>query len=506
MRAAFLLVASLLATQAQAQAIVISPAPDHVALTVYRDPDRGAQPFDLQWLNGYALISETRHVRLPAGESELRFEGVTAGLVPQTAIVAGLGGGVLEKNRDARLLSPGALLDASLGQRLILRRTERATGKVTLEDAVVRSTSDGVVIQTQQGIEALRCTGLNETLLARNMPVGLSAKPTLSVRVRSAAAIDREITLSYITNNFDWQADYVGELSADGRTMRLFGWVTLANGDDTGLSDAAAQAVAGRLNRDRVWVDQGRVAPISIKCWPSGRTDQIAPSGLDREPFYDIVVTGSRLPRNAAAPPPPPPPPPAAMEGAKVMAKEERLGDVRLYRIPIAVTVAPRSQKQIAMLDRPAVKVQSVLRLRPSARNIDASFEQVIRTRNTAANGLGIALPAGKLELFQVEDGRRLLVGEGLGDDRTVGEKVEFVVGEAPNVRARQRSFAQERHKDFVLTVTNADLKAHAIEVELPLTARALGAGKLANRDGWMVWQTTVPKHGTRELRYRLTS
>lgn len=504
MRASLLLAASLLATQVQGQAIVISPAPDHVALTVYRDPNRGAQPFNLQWLNGYALVSETRHIRLPAGESEVRFEGVTAGLVPQTAMVTGLGEAVLEKNRDARLLSPGGLLDASLGQRLILRRTQRTTGRVTVEDAIVRSTSDGVVIQTQEGIEALRCTGLNETILTRSVPVGLSASPTLSIRVRSAVAIDREVTLSYITNNFDWQADYVADLSRDGRTMRLFGWVTLANGDDTGLANATAQAVAGQLNRHRIWVDPGQATPISIRCWPSGRTDEIAPSGFGQDSAYDIVVTGSRLPRNLpAVPPPPAPPTPPAMEAGTVIAREERLGDVRLYRIPIAVTVAPRSQKQIAMLDRPGVRVERVLRLRPSAGNIDAPFERVLRTRNNAANGLGIALPAGKLELFQVENGRRLLVGEGQSGDRAVGEKVEFVVGEASNIRAHQTSIL---HKGLVLTVTNADPSAHAIEVELPLTARPLSGGKLVNRDGWMVWETTVPKNGTRQLRYRISS
>ncbi|MEO7256357.1 MAG: hypothetical protein ABIW18_00425, partial [Sphingomicrobium sp.] len=227
------------AAQAQAQAIVTSPGPDQVAVTVYRNPDRGLQPLNLSWLGGYALVSETRRVSLPAGETELRFEAVTSGIVPQSAIVTGLGEAVIEKNRDARLLSPGALLDASLGERLTLRRTSLATGAVRTQDAIVRATANGIVIQTDQGFEALRCSGLAETLLAAAVPPGLSAKPTLSVRVRSPQAVERTVTLSYITNNFDWQADYVGDLSADGHTLKLFAWLTLANGDDTGLADAA---------------------------------------------------------------------------------------------------------------------------------------------------------------------------------------------------------------------------------------------------------------------------
>src|SRR6185503_17474003 len=104
--------------------------PDHVAVTVYRDPGRSVeQQPNLAWLDGYALISETRTVTLPAGETELRFEGVAGGIVPQSAIVTGLPQGVIERNRDAYLLSPATLLDRTLGARVHLRRTSRATGR-----------------------------------------------------------------------------------------------------------------------------------------------------------------------------------------------------------------------------------------------------------------------------------------------------------------------------------------------------------------------------------------
>src|SRR5678815_5959325 len=156
MRALILLAALALPGQAYAQAIVNSPGPGRVSVTVYRDPNRGLSSLNLGWLGGYALVSEKRRVQLPQGESELRFVGVTSGIVPQSAIVTGLGEAVLEKNRDARLLSPGALLDASLGERLTLRRTDKATGKVRVQDAIVRATSDGVVVQTPDGVEALR--------------------------------------------------------------------------------------------------------------------------------------------------------------------------------------------------------------------------------------------------------------------------------------------------------------------------------------------------------------
>src|SRR3546814_1534197 len=80
--------------------------------------------------------------------------------------LTGLPGGVVQKNRDAALLSPASLLDGSLGNRVHIRRTDGATGKVTEEEAIIRSGAAGaVVLQTAAGYEALRCTGLPETIL-----------------------------------------------------------------------------------------------------------------------------------------------------------------------------------------------------------------------------------------------------------------------------------------------------------------------------------------------------
>lgn len=493
-----------LAAGAQAQSLVTSPSPDRVAVTVYRNPDRGLEPLNLQWLGGYALVSETRRVSLPAGESELRFEGVTSGIVPQSAIVTGLGEAVLEKNRDARLLSPGSLLDASLGERLTLRRTSRATGQVRHQDAIVRATADGIVLQTQDGFEALRCTGLSETVLAPSVPPGLSAKPTLSVRVRSPRAVEREVTLSYITNNFDWQADYVGDLSADGRTLSLFAWLTLANGDDTGLANAQTNAVAGKLNRERVWVERGEAKPIMLNCWPSGTTSDIPAEVMAVSQMSEsIVVTGARM----AAAPPPPPPPPSPERGGDVMATEERLGDVRLYRVPISVTVAARSQKQIAMIKQPAVKFESVLRLRVHPGPMDAPLERVLVTRNRRAEGLGLPLPAGKLALFGMREGRRVLLGEGRIDDHTIGEKVEIRVATASGVRASQvherRGGQGGAGGDFLLTLSNDSPQAQTVEIELPLEARARG---LTKRDGYMIWRVRVPANGRSQMRYTVAA
>ncbi len=491
---------------ASARPVALSPGPEAVAVTVYRAPGRGAdEGMDLRWLNGFALITETRRISIPAGESDVRFEGVAGGILPESAIVAGFPDGVIEKNQDAWLLSPASLLDASLGRRVHLRRTSAQTGAVRETEAVVRSGAAGaVILETPDGIESLRCDGLRSTLLYDRVPPGLSAKPTLSVRVRSPRAARATVTLSYIASGFDWQANYVARLSPDGARMDLFAWLTLANGDETGFRRAHTQAVAGRLNRGHYNPARPQAPPLVLRCWPAGTTtSDLVEQEFEKE---EIVVSGSRIMEMMAPPmplPAPPPPPPPVM-----MAQQEELGDLKLYRIPEPVTVAARSQKQVALLQRHSVKVDSIYRQRVHAaepRN-SGRVMRVLVTRNDSASGLGLPLPSGKVALFGATLGREILVGRGAVEDKAVGERVEIVVGIASSVTSIltiRPGMTGAREAEIV--VANSRDVPVRYEAELDTGNMRLFPGtELPDRDGRPLWSVTVPANGRATFRYRL--
>ncbi|WP_300973164.1 hypothetical protein [Sphingomonas sp. LHG3406-1] len=503
MRALGPLLLATLAVPAAAQVPVVSPAPERVGVTVYRDLDRGNARPNLRWLNGYALISETRTISIPAGDSELRFEGVASGIVPQSAIVGGVPEGLLERNRDALLLSAGSLIDRSLGQRVTLRRTSKADGKVTTVDAIVRTGSQsGVVLQTPDGFEALRCTGLSETPIYDRVPAGLSARPTLSVRVRARQPITATVTLSYLATGFDWQADYVAVLSPDQRRLQLQAWLTLASTDDTSFVGATTQAVAGRVNRERTQVPPPVASPLRLRCWPHATTSDVPA----------VAVPESGVADNQLYPAPPPPPPPAiamrsseiVVTGSRVTAQRERLGDLQLYRIPEPVTVAANAQKQVGLLERPAVQVKPVYLFTIAAAMTDAEEQGrlVLRSRNRNEEGLGLPLPAGNVILFQEGATRPLLLGEGQMRDTAVGEKVELDVSSATGVRARLASGEKGRRQ---LTLTNDRTVPVTVEVELVLNdGDRIGGARLTRRDGKLLWEVTVPANGTATLGYRI--
>ncbi len=501
MRAGAIPALLLLASPAVAQeAVVVSAAPAGVAVTVYRAPyARGA--IDLRSPDGFAVVTETRRVTLPRGTAVLRFEGVAEGIVPVSAVIDGLPDGIVEKNRDERLLSPAALVDGTLGRRVTLTRTDRATGRRVAEDAtIVAGPEQGVVLRTASGVEALRCSGLPEGLGWARVPAGLSAKPVLSVTTTSRAARTVTVRLSYIASGFDWRASYVATLAGDGRALDLFAWLTLANANPEAFVAAEVNAVAGRLNRVGTARWQAAAGALSLSCYPLGTTT----SDLREQEFEmadEIVVTASRLvvpaPMMAMAPPslaPPPPPPPP-----------EDLGDLKLYRVPGRVTVGARGQKQVALLARTAVPFERRYRRAIGAgQPLDpVPTAVVLEMRNTAQAGLGLALPSGTTALYAARPGgARLLLGLGRLDDRAAGERFRLAAGQSAQVTVAQTRIAAGQ---AVVSVTNANAFAVTLDIPVGDAGQAIDAegAALARVDGFATWSPVVPPGGTATLRYR---
>lgn len=477
--------------------VVTSRAPAAVALTVYRAP-YGQGAMNLNYLQGFALVTETRRIAVPKGASTLRFEGVAEGIVPVSAVVEGLPGGVIEKNRDARLLSPASLVDGTLGRTVTLTRTDRATGRRVSEQAtIVAGPARGVVLKTRAGIEALRCSGLPERLSFAGVPGGLSAKPVLSVATVSPVARTVTVKLSYLASGFDWRSSYVATVAPGGRTLDLFAWLTLANANPERFPDVQLSAVAGRVNR--VWTPgiERAVAALSLSCYPLGTTTSDLPEETFEE-ANDIVVTGFRM----AAPPPPPPPP--APEPAPAPPAPENLGDLKLYRVPMRVTVAPRAQKQVALLSRAGVPFDRRYRARlyPGQPVSSAPTRIVLALRNRRDAGLGLPLPAGSTAVYATRNGERLLLGQGALTDRAEGESFRIAAGISPQVTVMQERVSADIMR---VVLTNAGAAPASVDVPIGTAGQrieAIGA-TLPIVDGAHTWTVIVQPGGTAELRYR---
>lgn len=444
LRALICLALAVISAPLAARDVVDASEPSDVAVTIYRDPYGG---FDRDNPGGFAMISETRSVTLPAGESTIRFEGVAEGMIAVSAIVSGLPGGTIEKNRNAALLSPAALVDGTLGNRVTITRTNPATGQEVSERAIVRTRADGgIVLQTSQGYEAVRCSGLPERLTFDAVPDGLSARPVFSIDTRDETGGTYEVTLTYLSWGFDWQAHYITTLKEGGRRgrqhARMLSWLTLVNDNDQSFANAELLVVAGTLNVESDFeelADPPQGEPLRLSCWPRGNTAAGSPSYPYPSPppppppspmMEDaIVVTGARMQK-------------AMFESASpvaVLAGEENLGDLKLFRVPEPITVRAKGLKQVAFLDRDNVRGELVYEAQCFLyRNFDEdSFESaqlIFQTENEEKNGLGVSLPSGGVTVFEPSPVGELLIGEDEIRDYPIGQEVEINLTESTKV------------------------------------------------------------------------
>jgi hypothetical protein len=496
---------------------VIVPRAGDLSVTVYRAPDRSSPQMTLDQLGGFALVTETRTVEIPEGESRIRFEGVADGIEAESALITGLPGVVIEKNRDAEVLTPERLIEATLGKSIMLVRTNPNTGKVKRLFAKIRS--DGgkhVLFETPEGIEALSCSGLPETISIITHP-DLSSTPTLSARVKSPIATTAKVTLSYLARGFDWTANYTATVAADQKSMDLGAWVTLANSNGTGFPSAQTQIVAGRINHQTDEVqpfDMG--PPVVAQCWPTGTTSDVAPQ--------QIMVTAQRrfetlevaTPVAAAMP----------LAARAMLVQLEQLGDLKLYRVPERTTLNSRQIKQVRLLDRQNIPVQLFYGADLPANSAVApeAANRTLRTRNDTAHHLGVPLPSGEVASFMKVKDTTVLLDEVHLRDTRVDEDIELDVGTSPDVQVkavREKTNAYTRPPflrgivryptallDEVNRVEIHNATPTEIKVELRLqlpdgTQLVAADATIETRDGRPVFSLPVPANRTATVRYQ---
>lgn len=502
--------ALLLAPALSQAAEVTSRGPEAASLVVYRDS--GGTRATRGGGDGVALVIETRTVDLPVGTSTIRFEGVADTMVPQTAMVEGLPGAVTERNFDYDLLSPGALVAKAVGETVRLVRTLPGSGQVVEREGVIRSAPEGVLIETAEGVEAYQCSGLPERLVFDRAPPGLSDRPTLSMQVTAPHAGRYTVKLGYLATRFNWSADYVATLGEDGTSLRLHGWLTLANGSGASFRAAPTYVVAGTLSRS----DDTRPVDVTLQgrpanCWPAATWARM----------MEQVKVMYRMAPLAAPPPPPAPMAMARLEqvvvtGSRVAAQSD-LGDYKLYTLPEPTAVSAQQIKQVAFLTDVRAPFDRVYRFRGETFDQDRSLadgaesQLILKLENERARGLGVTLPSGEVTVMQARTGGgSLFVGEQSVEDTPVGLPVGLGMGPSREVRASASVTLTEsgdrERRAKVLTFHNTRATPVEVEVREQVTRdgfKLVSEGRPhANRGQDLVWTLKLAPGASQVLRY----
>ena len=446
-----MLLAATLAHGAESARDVGSGAADReaVAVTVYND--------DL------ALVKERRKVDLPAGLARLSLREVAAQMRPETALLRAVSGqpfALIEQNFDFDLLTPQKLLEKFVGHQVTVIRPHPSNDTERRETATVLAAGQGTVLRFADRIE----TGVPGRLAFDSVPPNLRERPTLSVLL-DAAGGKQSVELSYLTAGLAWKADYVANLSSDGKSLDLNGWVTLTNRSGAGFDDATLQLVAGTVNRVRA--PQAQMA-------------------------YAMA------------------PAPARAKAAE--ATQEALMDYHLYSFERPTSIADNQTKQLALLSAAAVPVRREYLLAGNDWYYRDRYTQVGQKLKPAVflefenkgGQLGKPLPAGIVRVYAKDSkGAAQFVGEDRIEHTAKNEKLKLRLGEAFDITAERKQTAYKRIADNLtesawrIELRNAKDEAVTVRVQEPMPGdwEMIQESQKHTKDSARVasWQVTVP-------------
>jgi len=431
-----------------------------------------------------ALVKDKRTIALPTGESILAFREVSGMMRPETALLQTTSqqGGlvVIEQNFDFDLLTPQKLLEKYVGKTIGVVKTHPTTGEETVEEAVVLSANNGVVLRVGDRIE----TGLSGgRLIFSDVPENLRDKPTLAMLLASKSSAPQDLELSYLTGGLSWQADYVAELSRDESRLNLLGWVTLTNTSGTSYKNARLQLVAGDVHQVQPFIEK--------------RT---------REQAVDIAYA-AEAPRMA----------------------QEALLDYHLYTLERKTAILENQTKQVALLqaDDIASAKEYLLKgqdyyYRHRSGDLGSRLKVAVflSFENTKEENLGLPLPKGIVRVYKQDStGSVQFVGEDRIDHTPENETVRLQLGYAFDITADRKQtdfkklagFGEYNYvfeSAYRIELKNGKDEEVAVRIVEPMPgdweilSENHSHKKISSSEA--EWHITVPAKGSAELLYRV--
>jgi hypothetical protein len=432
-----------IATPLAAQTPLPQSSADGAALTIYNQD--------------FAVIRDHISLELKAGVNSIHFSGVTAALEPGSVMLRDCSGKrtprVLEQNFRPPVTQE-QMLTMFEGQTIDFQ-VNRGMESQTVRGKIIRAGhSSQPTPYAQAGPQ-----GHEQPLIEVNgklqftLPgIPLFPSPTdssifhpqIAWQLESEHAGSTTCELSYISNGMTWEAEYNVIAPVKGDAMDLIGWVTLANHSGKTFENARIKLMAGDVNK----VQQGGALPMARAVAMNAQAGQ--PS-----------VT------------------------------EKAFDEYHLYTLERPTTLPDGETKQVEFLHKSGVPSKRVYiyagftwnspygQYQPEyllqQRDLGGSSQPKVwvmrEIKNTEQNGMGMALPKGRVRFYRQDEGGQLeFVGENTIDHTPSGETLRIYTGNAFDLTGERRrtnfkADSAQRYTDETVEVTVKNHRKEAVDV-----------------------------------------
>lgn len=351
---------------------------------------------------GTALVQDRRVFDLQTGLNTLDFTDVASSIDATSVTFKSLtdpqGTYVLEQNYIYDLVGISALLARYIDQTI----TVTSEDGVQFTGTLLSGRGSDIILRQDDGQVVYISGDKVRNIAFPSLPDGLITRPTLRWLLQSVTGGAQRVELTYLTGGINWTADYNVLLNADSTALDLNGWVTLTNASGAAYRDALVKLVAGDVNR---------------------------------LPDVGVAADGILMEARAMAAAPAP------------QVEQREFFEYKLYEIQRPVTVGNNETKQVEFVTAADVPANTFYVYDGSppfygyyGPNTDQYYGQTgitdvqnwLEFTTSAEGGVGAALPAGRIRVYQEDtDGAALLIGENRIDHTPKGEELRIYLGNA---------------------------------------------------------------------------
>ena len=376
----------------------------------------------------FAVVRDEVPLNLAAGENTVPYTGVTAQLEPDSVVLRDPTGKVplhiIDQGYRADTLSVGYMLQLNEGKTIDFIVRDKDNKEYTVQGKVIRSgyAPAGTASPNEDGNPDNSGNLLaNTPIIQVNGQLRFSLpgepvfpaladdavlKPTLTWRIAADAPVKFDAELSYLTAGLSWNAAYNFIAPEKGDTLDLVGWVTFQNDSGKEFKDSTVQLMAGNVNK-------------------------IQPA----QPRMMMAMAAGMAP-NTPAP----------------EVTEKAFDEFHLYSLARPVTLHDHETKQVEFIRASNIKAATLyvydgaaldnfrgwdpmaIRSNPDYGTQSNKKVWVMKEfKNSKDNGLGIALPAGRVRFYRQDDADQSLqfTGENTLDHTPVDETVRLYTGDS---------------------------------------------------------------------------
>lgn len=422
------------------------------------------------------LVKDEREIKLKEGSSQLRFMDVAAKIIPSSVHIRSLADPqslqVLEQSYEYDLLSPEKLLDKYVGREIKLYTKNPYTEREEVVKATLLSNHGGPIYKIGEEITF----GHPGRIIFPEVSQNLIAEPTLIWTLDNTLGEVQKIEASYLTNDINWQTDYILTLNREDNQADLSSWVTIDNKSGAAYEKANLKLVAGDVQRV--------------------------------EKPQDVRTLGEFRAERAAAP----------------QFKEEGFFEYHIYTLDRTTSIANNQIKQIKLVRAESIPVKKELLFQGSRfyyynrygePTLNRKVGIYVEMENKEGNNLGIPLPRGTVRVYKNDsDGSLQFIGEDTIDHTPKDEKIRIRVGNAADVAGSRKQMSWEKiaydsyEASFEISLRNhkkEDVVVKAIE-PIPGDWQILSSSHEYKKTEASIaeFNILVPKDGEVKVNYRV--